>query len=113
MPTLKEFPNLATIQQYVLDLEHERGFSNENVFQKCLLLGEEVGELFKAIRKHQGMVTDDKSTYTSVSEELADVLIILCSVANRLNVDLENAFRSKEETNSNRVWKSAATEKKQ
>jgi len=29
----------------------ERGFENETVLEQCLLLGEEVGELFKAVRK--------------------------------------------------------------
>lgn len=105
MPTLTDSPNLAAFQKYVAELERERGFADENVFQKCLLLGEEVGELFKAIRKNQGMVTDGKSKVTAVPEEMADILIILCSIANRLGVDLEKAFRDKEEINSKRTWK--------
>lgn len=48
---------------------------------------------------------DGKSKVTEVSEETADILIIFCSIANRLDVDLEKAFREKEEINSKRVWK--------
>ncbi len=32
-------------------MEDKRGFTKQGVLQKCLMLGEEVGELFKAIRK--------------------------------------------------------------
>ncbi len=32
-------------------MEIDRGFTEQNILQKCLMLGEEVGELFKAIRK--------------------------------------------------------------
>jgi len=31
-------------------------------------------------------------------------LIYLCSIANRLNIDLETAFRQKEVINHNRQW---------
>lgn len=53
MPILKENPTLNDFQIYVTELEKERGFSQEPVLQKCLLLGEEIGELFKAIRKQE------------------------------------------------------------
>lgn len=39
-----------------------------------------------------------------VAEELADIGIYLCAIANRYNVDLEQAFRDKEEVNRTRVW---------
>lgn len=104
MPHLKSAPTLTDIQQYVAELEQERGFSDQNVLQKCLLLGEEVGELFKAIRKHQGMSIDPKSNASSVADELADLIVMMCAVANRLDVDLEKAFRAKEEVNMKRRW---------
>jgi NTP pyrophosphatase (non-canonical NTP hydrolase) len=44
----------------------------------------------------------------NVDEELADVLIYLCSLANRCGIDLEDAFRKKEEVNKNRQWQPAA-----
>ena len=40
-----------------------------------------------------------------IKEELADVFIYLCSLANMHNIDLEEAFREKEEKNKSRVWK--------
>jgi NTP pyrophosphatase (non-canonical NTP hydrolase) len=47
-------------------------------------LGEEVGELFKAVREDEG-----------IEEEIADVFAWLLSVANVLGVDVEEAFRKK------------------
>ncbi len=67
--------------------------------------GEEVGELFKAVRKAEKIKIDHNSKITSVSEELADVLIFLCSIANKFEIDLEKAFREKEEINKTRSWK--------
>ncbi|MBI5913383.1 pyrophosphohydrolase [Candidatus Azambacteria bacterium] len=101
---LKEEPT-EDIQEYVKELEKERGFSGDPILQKCLLLGEEIGELFKAIRKSEKLKIDQKSTLTSVEEELADIIIYLSSIANRYNIDLETAFRNKEEVNKKRVWK--------
>jgi NTP pyrophosphatase (non-canonical NTP hydrolase) len=102
---LKENPTLADISQYVVDMEAERGFTEQSVLQKCLMLGEEVGELFKAIRKAEKMRVDNNSTIGSVEEEIADVLIFLCSIASRYGIDIEHALREKEERNKSRVWK--------
>lgn len=99
MPELKQSPTLKDFQNYVTQLEKERGLTDQTVLQRSLLLGEEVGELFKAIRKSEKMGVDQKSTIGSVDEELADVLIFVCSIANRFGIDLEKAFRDKEEIN--------------
>ncbi len=103
MPELST-ATLANIQLYVTELENERGFIDQTVLQKCLLLGEEVGELFKAIRKTEKISTDKNSQSFNVGEELADILIYVCAIANRYDIDLENAFRMKEEINKKRVW---------
>ena len=107
MLKLTERPTLADIQQYVREMENERGFSSNTVTQNCLLLGEEVGELFKAIRKAEKMHIDQKSKVGTVEEEIADIVIYLCSIANRFNIDIEQAFRDKEEINKKRSWSSA------
>ncbi len=105
MPKLKEKPTLSDIQKYVMELEKERGFTEQTVLQKSLMLGEEMGELFKAIRKREKIKIDHKSIVGSIDEELADMLIFMCSIANRFGIDLEKAFREKEEINKKRTWK--------
>ena len=104
MPTLSTNPTLTDIQKYVTELEKERGFAHQEAIQKCLMLGEEVGELFKAIRKQEKMSIDSNSKSFSIQEEMADIIIMLCSIANRFDVNLEQAFRDKEEINKKRKW---------
>lgn len=103
MPILAK-ANLQNFQQYVRELEIERGFEKQTIIEKCLLLGEEVGELFKAIRKTENLSVDQNSQSHEVANELADILIYLCAIANRTGVDLETAFREKEEINKKRKW---------
>ncbi len=104
MPTLKEKPTLNAYQEYVAELEVERNFMEQSVIEKCLLLGEEVGELFKSIRKKEGLNIDLNSNTSQISYELADIFIFLCAIANRYNINLEEAFRTKEEINKKRNW---------
>lgn len=104
MPQLAENPLLSDLQRYVREMEEERGFTGNTLLQQALLLGEETGELLKAIRKHTSMTLANDERAGDVAEELADVFIILCAIANRTGVDLEAAFRAKEEKNSKRRW---------
>jgi len=106
MPELNDKPTLLNFQKYVSELEEERGFASQTIIDKCLLLGEETGELFKAVRKAEGLLVDSNSNFTEIGDELADILIYLCAIANRKNIDLEKAFREKEEKNKKRIWKS-------
>ncbi|MBI5345885.1 MAG: hypothetical protein HZB76_01900 [Chlamydiae bacterium] len=81
MPTLIEKPTFTDYQKYVEELEIERGFAEQSVIQKCLMLGEEVGELCEAIDRKIIDVHE-------VGDEITDVLIFIFSIANRLGIDL-------------------------
>lgn len=104
---LKPNPTLGDIQAYVREMGKERRFDHENVLQQCLLLNEEIGELMKCVRKgHANMRIDNNKTYEfDTAGEIADILIVLTSIANQLGVDMEQAFRNKEETNKKRDWR--------
>jgi NTP pyrophosphatase (non-canonical NTP hydrolase) len=104
MPTLKEKPTLNAYQKYVAELEVERNFIEQTVIDKCLLLGEEIGELFKSVRKKEGLNIDLNSKTSQISYELVDIFIFLCAIANRYDINLEEAFRAKEEINKKRHW---------
>ena len=69
------------------------------------MLGEEMGELFQAIRKEENITIDHNSKFGTIEEELADIIIYICSIANSYNINLEEAFRKKEEVNKKRIWK--------
>lgn len=105
MQPLDQGQPLEEIQRYVSDMEVARGFAHRDVVSQCLLLGEEVGELFKAVRKQdENFTIDPNSRVGTPDEELADVLIYLCSIANRLGIDLDEALRKKEARNEQRRW---------
>jgi NTP pyrophosphatase (non-canonical NTP hydrolase) len=102
--TLSTDPSLSELQAYVARVEQERGF-NESIIEKCLLLGEEVGELFKAVRAATGLGVDPKSRVGEIGAELADVLFFLLAIANRCGVDLASSALDKDRVNSERVWR--------
>lgn len=82
----------------------ELGFDQLTGVQRCLMLGEEVGELFKAIRKQEKIKMGAGSKLDPIEDELADILKQLCAVANYYKVDLETAFKNKEDKDVGR-WK--------
>jgi NTP pyrophosphatase (non-canonical NTP hydrolase) len=105
MTQLPDKPTLADFQVFVAKLCLERGFEKETVPEVFTVLVEEFGELAKAIRKSNGQKVDAKSKQFEVAEEAADVFWLLLDLCNRLNVNLEEAFRSKERKNQTREWK--------
>ena len=105
-PILPENPSMRDFQDFVYGLEAFHGWLDVDLVHNCFLMGEEVGELFKAIRKHlkyyeenQGSGGDD-----NVAEEIVDVLNYLLAIANRLDIDVEAAFRAKNARNLERIW---------
>jgi NTP pyrophosphatase (non-canonical NTP hydrolase) len=102
MAELPAKPTLEDFQKLVRRLVIERGYNQETVPEVLMLLIEEVGELAKAIRKLNGQVTHQDSKVHDVEEELADCLWLLVDLSNRLDIDLEAAFRVKEAKNKNR-----------
>jgi len=69
------------------------------------MLEEELGEFFRAFRKKTKIKADHNPEFGSMDEELADIFTHLCSIANYLKIDLEKAFRNKEEINQKRIVK--------
>ena len=96
------------VQDYVRRLENELGFDSQGVIEKCLLLGEEVGELFKAVRVQEGLPADNRMSPVDIKHELADILIYLCTIANRYDISLSKALLSKHAINTDRHWSSVS-----
>jgi len=101
---LKDNPTLADYQIYVKEMVEERGFEKEKLGDIFMLFLEECGELAKAARKNAGIKFDAQSKVHAVDEEAADVFMYLLDICNHLGVDLEKAFRDKEEKNKKRSW---------
>ena len=98
---------IIQVQEYIRKVIELRGFSEQNIEKTMLLLTEEVGELAKAIRKEQTSMSIDKSkinNYDTIENEVADVFIVLCSICNKLNIDLFSSLKEKEKKNITREW---------
>jgi len=104
MEPLSQGASLAQIQSYVATMEAERHLDKQDLPSQCLKLGEEVGELFRAVRKLQGSPQDPSGRIADVGDEAVDTLILLVSIVNRCGINLEGAFRIKEARNETRVW---------
>jgi len=106
LDTLNANSSLKELQEYVNDMIKVRGFSDETLKDLMILLTEETGELAREVRKLSHMKTDVLSQSTmDIEGEIADIFIYLLSICRNLNIDLFEAFKAKEERNSNRVWK--------
>lgn len=108
---LPPIPNTATLRQwqdYVGEIVQKRGWGKADNLEIFLLFTEEVGELAKAFRQHRELFTEEsKCTENSKRElahEMADVLSYLLDLANRMDIDLEQAAKEKEEINRGRHW---------
>jgi len=101
---LKQNPTLRDFQDYVVQMVKERGFDKETVPKIFMLFLEECGEMAKAARKTQKMKTDKNSEQFYLEHEVADVFVYLLDICNHFNIDLEKAFREKEEINKKRFW---------
>lgn len=98
---------ILQVQEYIRKVIELRGFSEQNIEKTMLLLTEEVGELAKAIRKDKTSMSIDKSkinNYDTIESEVADVFIVLCSICNKLNIDLFSSLKEKEKENIERKW---------
>ena len=99
--------SLIQVQEYIKKVIESRGFSEQNIEKTMLLLTEEVGELAKAIRKDETSMSIDRlkiKNYDTIESEVADVFIVLCSICNKLNINLFDAVYKKEAENVTRNW---------
>ena len=105
MTQFPEQPTLKDLQTYVDAICKERGWVKDTYAEKFLLFTEEIGELAKAIRQVQGLYQEPaEHKRVEIEEEFADVLSYLLDLANYFQVDLEQAFREKEQVNQKRTW---------
>ncbi len=104
MTKLANLSGLEEYQSYIKDALVRRGFIHQDVNVRFGLLVEEVGELAKALRKHNGEKIATNSDVTLIQDELADVFFVLLSIANSVGINLKTAFIEKEEKNNKRTW---------
>lgn len=94
--------NTAQFQQYVRDYSKEKGFDTSSIEQRMLYLMTEVGELSKEVLA----VSFDHAAKKkeNLGFEMYDVVWNIFDLANKLDIDLEQAFKQKMEINEKRTW---------
>jgi len=96
------------LQEHIAKKIKERGFEDETLHERLLLLAEEVGELINACRKIGGMNVDQEREITNeIGEEITDVINMVFAVGIKAGIDIEKEFSSKEQRVDKRTYKRA------
>ena len=62
----------------------------------------ELNELFQWLTQEQSSLKDDSQKMAEIGQEIADVFIYLLRLADKLDIDIEEAVREKIEINANK-----------
>ena len=93
------------LQDYVAQKIQGRGFADESLHERLLLLTEELGELVNACRKISGMNVDkNREIQNNVGEEIADMINLIFAVGIQLGLDIEKEFISKNKIVDQRIY---------
>lgn len=100
---------IKNLQEYVAEKIKERGFEDETLQERLLLLTEELGELVNACRKVSGMNVDkNREIERELGEEVADVINMVFAVGIKLGLDLEKEFLDKNAKVDKRIYSRTA-----
>ncbi|WP_439741317.1 MazG nucleotide pyrophosphohydrolase domain-containing protein [Bacillus pseudomycoides] len=90
---------LSEFQQYVANFSKEKGFADTTIEKRTMYLMAELGELTEAVLRR-----NDDNIKREIGLEMFDVIWNVCDLANKLEIDLEEAFQEKMEINRDREW---------
>lgn len=94
--------NTAQFQEYVREYSKEKGFETSSIEQRMLYLMTEVGELSKEVLEVSFDPVGEKKE--NLGFEMYDVVWNIFDLANKLGIDLDQAFTKKMEINEKRTW---------
>jgi len=94
--------NTSEFQNYVKEFSKIKGFDTSTIEQRMLYLMTEVGELSKEVLSVS--FDPDAERKENLGYEMYDVVWNIFDLANKLDIDLEQAFKKKKEINDNRMW---------
>lgn len=95
--------DIAELQKNVKEFSKEKGFDQSSVEARTLFLMTEVGEVAKEVLS-LSWEEDKDQVKERLGLELYDVVWNVCELANKLDIDLEDAFKKKMEINKLRTW---------
>ena len=94
--------SIQQLQELMVDQLKRRGYYPKDDKEVLLRLGEEIGEVFEAIR--------EKQSKEDLSHEIVDVFWNLLRLCELKDIDLEKAFIEKIEINESRPLKEEVTD---
>jgi NTP pyrophosphatase (non-canonical NTP hydrolase) len=95
--------SLTEVQQRVDDWIRQHGVRYFSELTNMAVLAEEVGELARIIARRYGDQSEKPGEEKrDLADELADILWVLCCLANQTGVSLEDAFRKNIEKKTQR-----------
>lgn len=97
--------SISSLQNYVEHKIKARGFEDESLQERLLILTEEVGELIRECRHVMGMYTKEKDKRIHIGAEISDIINMLFAVAIKLGINVEEEFLRKEEVVDKRNYK--------
>lgn len=92
--------NIVEFQRYVSNFSKEKGFQDTTIEERAMYAMAELGELVEVILKRD-KIQDSKR---EIGLEMFDVIWNVCDLANKLEIDLEKAFKEKMMMNKKRQW---------
>jgi NTP pyrophosphatase (non-canonical NTP hydrolase) len=93
---------ISELQEMMVDQLKRRGYYPKDDKEVLLRLGEEMGEVFEAVR--------EKQSFEETSHEVVDVFWNLLRFCELKGIDLEKAFLEKYEKNEGRPLEKAVTD---
>lgn len=90
---------ISEFQQYVSNFSKEKGFADTTIEERTMYLMAELGELTEAVLRR-----NDDNIKREIGLEMFDVIWNVCDLANKLEINLEEAFQEKMEINRDREW---------
>lgn len=100
-----KYGTIKNLQKYITEKIKSRGFEDESLHERLVLLMEEVGELAKACRKISRMNSDqNRKNIFEVGEEVVDVINMVFAVGIKLELDVGKEFIKKEKEVDKRIY---------
>lgn len=97
---------ISELQREVREFSENKGFEHSTIEERTLFLVKEIGGIAQEVLKISSK--PDSDTINELKEQLGfeiyDAVWNLFDLANKLEIDLEDAFRKKSEINKYRNW---------
>jgi dCTP diphosphatase len=90
---------LEIIKKFVSDRDWEQFHSVKNLTMALSVESSELLEIFQWVSEEESNLTSNSDRLSKTKDEIADIFVYLVRIADRLNIDIEEAVRHKMDKN--------------